>query len=170
MPIRLLPMRAASSSRRRRADVARAPLRSLRRPPARNCRWIKPAKGLGKRSASAGRHGHKDLEQQKLPDRMARARRQHKLQAGERACGAGRARHTVGVVRGVELSCRTTWTPLKRGAPTRWLVHGLHLDLTQSRPPDGHPKRSAKAFENHSLGSMARLRAHSSIWIHGRRA
>ena len=49
------------------------------------------------------------------------------------ACGAGRARFTVGIARIVEPSCRTTQTPLGRRSRTRPLVGTQHFDLTKSR-------------------------------------
>ena len=162
--------RAAGHSRRQEEEVARASLRSPRRPLGRKGRWSRPDKGFSKRSASAGRHGDKDVEKQRSLSHMPRVHWQRVQHAGERACVVGRARFTLGVARGVQRSCRTTRPPLERRPPTRWLLDALHLDLTRSRLPDGLPKRSAKALENHTLESPARLRAHSSSWIHGGRA
>ena len=48
---------------------------------------------------------------------------------GVGACGAGKARFTVGFARAVEPSCRTSRQPFKRTPPTRWVVHGRSLLL-----------------------------------------
>ena len=149
-PLHLLAACAAGHSRPREDEVARSLLCSLRWPPAGNCRWIRPAKGISKRTASTGVHGPWAEEKLRSPGLMPRVHGQSTLHAGKRACGAGRARHTVGVAREVEPSCPKTRPPLERRPPTRWLLDALHLDLTRSRLPGGLPKRSAKAFENHS--------------------
>ena len=141
---------AAAQRGRREEEVARAPLYSPPRPPGRNGRWIRPAIGFSKRTASTGVHGPWAEEKERSPGLMPRVHGQSTLHAGKRACGAGRARHTVGVAREVEPSCPKTRPPLERRPPTRWLLDALHLDLTRSRLPGGLPKRSAKAFENHS--------------------
>ena len=83
--------RAGSSSRRRREEVALAPLCSLRPPPAANRRWIQPAKGFSKRSASAGMHMDKDLEQERAPDHTPRGARGMGGSKEERAVGQGGA-------------------------------------------------------------------------------
>ena len=83
--------RAGSSSRRRREEVALAPLCSLRPPPAGNGRWIQPAKGFSKRSESAGTHRDKDLEQQRSPDHMPRGARGMGGSKEERSVGQGGA-------------------------------------------------------------------------------
>lgn len=92
------PSRAAGGSRRQRDIVIRSPLRSPRRPSARNGRWIKPAKGFSKGSASAGRHGDKELEQERAPDGPPRGAQSRRWQQGEelgREGGAGVARTSL---------------------------------------------------------------------------
>ena len=139
---------AAAQRGRREEEVARAPLCSPPRPPGRNGRWIRPAIGFSKRTASTGVHGPWAEEKERSPGLMPRVHGQSTLHAGKRACGAGRARHTVGVVGGVDRSCRTTRPPLQRPAPTRWLVHALHLGLTESRLPAGLVPRESSMLVN----------------------
>ena len=83
--------RAASSSRRRREEVALAPLCSLRPPPAGNGRWIQPAKGFSKRSESAGTHGDAGLERQRAPDCTPRGSRGTSGNRRAEAAGQGGA-------------------------------------------------------------------------------
>ena len=66
--------RAAGHSRRRGDQIARSLLSSLRRSAAANGQWSKPAKGISKRSASAGTWGNKDLEQERAPGGTPRGR------------------------------------------------------------------------------------------------
>ena len=83
--------RAGSSSRRRREEVALAPLCSLRPPPAGNGRWIQPAKGFSKRSESAGTHGDAGLERQRAPDCTPRGSRGTSGNRRAEAAGQGGA-------------------------------------------------------------------------------
>jgi hypothetical protein len=83
--------RAACGSRRREEKVALAPLCSLRPPPAANRRWIQPAQGFSKRSASAGTHRDKDLEQERSPDHTPRGARGMGGSKEERSVGQGGA-------------------------------------------------------------------------------
>ena len=66
----LRPSHPMGGSRHQSENVARAPLGSLRRPPAANGCCSRPAKGVSMSCASAGRHGCKGLEQERAPDGM----------------------------------------------------------------------------------------------------
>ena len=86
-----LAAHAAAQRGPRGEVVALAPLCSLRPPPAGNGRWIQPAKGFSKRSASAGTHRDKDLEQQRSPDHTPRGARGMGGSKEERSVGQGGA-------------------------------------------------------------------------------
>ena len=161
--------RAAGHCRRPKEEVALALLCSLRRPAAGNCRWIQPDIRLRTDTASAGKDRSQAEEQERSLGHTQRVHGQRRLHAGVRACGASRARHTVGVIGGVEPSCRTTRRPLKRRPPTRWLAGAHHLDLTQSRLPDGLPARESSMLVGKMDTALARARTHSSYRIDGKR-
>ena len=86
-----LAAHAAAQRGPRGEVVALAPLCSLRPPPAANRRWIQPAKRFSKRSASAGTHRDKDLEQERSPDHTPRGARGMGGSKEERSVGQGGA-------------------------------------------------------------------------------
>ena len=86
-----LAARAAAHRGLPEEEVARSPLCSLRQPPAGNGRWIRPAKGFSKRSASAGTHGDAGLDRQRAPDCTPRGSRGTSGNRRAEAAGQGGA-------------------------------------------------------------------------------
>ena len=86
-----LAAHAAAQRGPRGEVVALAPLCSLRPPLAGNGRWIQPAKGLSKRSESAGTHGDAGLERQRAPDCTPRGSRGTSGNRRAEAAGQGGA-------------------------------------------------------------------------------
>ena len=80
------------SGGRERDDALALPC-SLWRSPSRNWRWIRPANGATKRSASARKHGTADQEQDQSQDRLLRGSRES---VGNRDARAADQRANIG--------------------------------------------------------------------------
>ena len=116
---------------------------------------------------SAGGKGPEAESRQGSFDGMPRGRGAVRHDVGVGACGAGRARYTVGVARVVEPSCRTTRKPLGRRSWTRPLVGTQHLDLTKSRLRPAMHAEIRFAFVKKMDWFFRNSHAHSSSCMQG---